>query len=410
MPGEPPAQRALMRLRKPAAIVLVTLVLLEAALQLIFPHLPDKVIKTMPQYYDRAGFRTRTAHGAREFPAWKHVDLEVTAQFGDLFSLSCLSLDDALPMAPYRVSYTTDSHGYRNKEPWPDKIELAVVGDSFTAAEAIVSPFWGGISESMLAFGLPGSGTVEQQRLFEAFAHPRQPDTVVLAFFAGNDLVDSRLYAEMRARGELFGDRLQKRKEPGDYLVLQRLWTLLLQEAGKPAASEEPPCAYPQLALTEPPTPVAFWNSFLPMLALSKAELRQSEMFQLALASISDMAAAMEARAGELILMYIPQKAELYWEYLSVDSKRILSEAASAGGLDAAHDKIDQNLFAQRELMRETAAALNIRFLDLTIPLRQAIDGGQQPYFFADTHWNQTGHNIARNALLDMLNGSNLEE
>ncbi len=409
MPDEPPKQRALLRLRKPAAIVLVTLILLEAALQLAFPHLPDKVIKTMPQYYDRAGYRTRTAHGAREFPAWKRVDQEITAQFGDLFSLSCLSIEDALPMAPYRLSYSTDSHGYRNNEPWPDKIDLAVIGDSFTAAEAIAAPFWGGISDSMLTFGLPGSGTVEQQRLFEAFAQPRQPDTLVLAFFAGNDLVDSKSYADMRARGELFGDRLQKNKEPGDYLVLQRLWMLLLQEAGAPAASEEPPCAYPQIALTEPPTPVAFWNSFLPMLALGKAELRQSKMFQLALESVSEMAADMEALGGELILMYIPQKAELYWNYLDAESKRILSEAAAADGLDAAQDKIDQNLSAQRELMRETAAALNIGFLDLTIPLGQAIAAGRQPYFFADTHWNQTGHNIAQNALLDMLNGSNLE-
>ncbi len=410
MRGEPPKQRALMKLRKPAAIAVITLVLLEAALQLAFPRLPDKVIKTMPQYYDRAGFRTRTEHGAREFPAWKHVELEITAQFGDLFSLSCLSIEDAQPMAPYRLSYTTDSHGYRNSEPWPAKVDLAVIGDSFTAAEAIVAPFWAGISDSMLAFGLPGSGTVEQQRLFEAFAQPRQPDIVVLAFFAGNDLLDSKRYADMRARGELFGDRLQKNKEPGDYLVLQRLWMLFLQEAGKSAASDEPPCPYPQIALTDPPTPVAFWNSFLPMLALSKAELRQSEMFQLALASISEMAADMEARGGELILMYIPQKAELYWEYLSAESKQILSEATAADGLDAAHDKIDQNVSAQRDLMQETAAALNIGFLDLTIPLDQAIASGRQPYFFADTHWNQAGHDIARNALLDMLNRSNLEE
>ena len=410
MTGDQPNQRVLMKFRKPALIVLITLVMLEAVLQLVFPHLPRKVIKTMPQFYDRAGFRTRTEHGAREFPAWKLVDYEVTAEFGDLFSLSCLSREAALPIEPYRVTYTTDSHGYRNAEPWPDKVDLVVIGDSFTAAEAIVEPFWHGVSDSLLAFGLPGSGTVEQQRLFEAFALPRQPETLVLAFFAGNDLNDSKTYTAMRARGELFGDRVQRDNEPGDYLVLQRLWILFHREISKSAAKEDPPCHYPQIAETVTPTPVVFWNSFLPVLGMDEESLRQSEMFQLARQSIRDMATDLKTRGSELILMYIPQKAELYWNYLSKEGVQVLIAEASKDKKNTGLEDIDTNLSAQRDLMMEMAAELAIHFLDLTLPLNEAISNGQQPYFFADTHWNQTGHNIARKALLDFLNRSNLEK
>lgn len=396
---------ALLRL---IAIVMITLVLLECLLQLIFPHLPVKVIRTMPQYYERAGFRTRTEHGVREFPAWKQVDFEVTAQFGDLFSLSCLSPEDAQPLTPYRLQYRTDSHGYRNAEPWLDQVDIIVIGDSFTAAEAIVEPYWGGISESLLALGLPGSGTVEQQRLFEAFALPRQPKTVVLAFFAGNDLIDSRLYAEMRARGELFGDRVQKNKDLADYSVLLRLLTLLKSEADKPPNTQSA-CHYPQFAETEPPTPVAFFNAFLPMLGMDEQSLRNSEMFRLARDSIADMAKTMKARGGELILMYIPQKAELYWRYLSKESRQTIISEESKDQRWQGLELIDVNLLAQRHLMAETATELEIPFLDLTVAFDDAIRQGLQPYFFADTHWNQTGHNIARNALLDFLNRSNLE-
>ena len=59
--------------------------------------------------------------------------------------------------------------------------------------------------------------------------------------------------------------------------------------------------------------------------------------------------------------------------------------------------------------MAELADELDIPFLDLTFTLSEAINGGQQSYFFADTHWNQTGHNLARIALLDFMNQSNLD-
>ena len=378
-------------------------------MQLVFPHLPDKVIKTMPQFYDRAGFRTRTEHGAREFPAWKHVDYEVTAQFGDLFSLSCLSSEDAPPTEPYRLTYTTDSHGFRNAEPWPDAVDLVIIGDSFTAAEAIVEPFWQGISESLLAFGLPGSGTVEQQRLFESFALPRQPETVVLAFFAGNDLKDSKIYADMRARGELFGDRVQGGKDLTDYSVLLRLLALYRLQSRR-VSTEEPPCYYPQIAETEPPTPVTFLSGFLPVLGMDEESLRHSQMILLARQSISEMAIDIRTRGGDFVLMYIPQKAELYWNYLSEDSKQTIIIEESKDRRRTGLELIDTNLTVQRSLMKELAAELEITFLDLTDPLHEAIKDGQQPYFFGDTHWNQTGHNIVRIALLDFLNQSNLDE
>ena len=351
--------RILSTIVRAVLLALVTVIALEAVLQLVFPHLPDKVIKTMPQFYDRAGFRTRTEHGAREFPAWKHVDYEVTAQFGDLFSLSCLSSEDAPPTEPYRLTYTTDSHGFRNAEPWPDAVDLVIIGDSFTAAEAIVEPFWQGISESLLAFGLPGSGTVEQQRLFESFALPRQPETVVLAFFAGNDLKDSKIYADMRARGELFGDRVQGGKDLTDYSVLLRLLALYRLQSRR-VSTEEPPCYYPQIAETEPPTPVTFLSGFLPVLGMDEESLRHSQMILLARQSISEMAIDIRTRGGDFVLMYIPQKAELYWNYLSEDSKQTIIIEESKDRRRTGLELIDTNLTVQRSLMKEMAAELEI--------------------------------------------------
>ncbi len=383
-----------------------TLLALEAALQAAFPLLPPAMIERMPQYLERSGFRLATEHGAREYPAGQTVDYAITATSGDLYRLTCLSPKDAPPFAAYRVAFQRDSHGFRNHEPFPENAELAVIGDSFVAAEAIVEPFWLGLSDSLLVLGLPGSGSLEQQRLFEAFALPSQPETVILAYFAGNDLADNAGYAEMLADGETFAARAHEGKRPLDYSVLFTL-AVTLREALDIDGDHN--CHYPQMALTNPLQPIAFYDEFLPILAIDAATLRASQTFQSTRASIADMANSQLARGKRFLLMYIPQKAELYWQWLDEGSK-----AAIRARLEARHDTadfsaIDSNISAQRELLALLAAELDIEFLDMTLPLAEAIAAGQQPYFFADTHWNQLGHNIARIALLELLNQTNLD-
>ncbi len=385
-------------------IALVTLLVLEAVLQLAFPHLPAAIIQQMPQYRERLGFRLDTEHGAREYPAHQRVDFEVSAHSGDLYSLTCLSDSDAPVFEPYRVSYTRDAHGFRNAEPWkPEDLDLVILGDSFTAAESIREPYWQGLSDSMLVLGLPGSGTLEQQNLFAAYALPRQPEMVILAYFAGNDLRDNQDYEEMRSAGQTFADRAHQRANPLEYSVLFHLLMFLRSQA----LSED--CHYPQIAETNPPSPIAFYDDFLPLLALDKATLQASEMFRLTYDSISEMAKALDTRGAKLVLLYIPQKAELYWRYLSVESKNTIVSALPKEELSITVKLIDANLRVQRDLMREVSAQLGLDFIDLTSALAEAISQGQSPYFFADTHWNQDGHNIARKTLLDFLNGFTLD-
>ncbi|MYD10973.1 MAG: hypothetical protein F4X02_13140 [Chloroflexi bacterium] len=388
-----------------AVLVLLTLTALELALQLAFPRLPAAIIEQMPQYRARMGFRLDAAHGLQEYPAGETVNYEITKSSGDLYKLTCLSPDSAPPFDSYRVSFQRDWRGFRNPEPWPDKLALAIIGDSFTAAEAIVSPFWHGLSDSMLVLGLPGSGTLQQQRLLEAFALPRDPDVVVLAFFAGNDLQDSLAFHQKLAANGGDSSAGEARKSPLDYSVLFNIAYSLRRSVLR----QDLPCHHPQHALTEPPTPVAFYDRFLSVFALDIETLRESEMFRVTRDSIAEMAAMLAAKGSRLMLMYIPQKAELYWELLSDESKA----AILAGGqvFDAAVESrvVSANLAAQRRLIAELAGELDIAFLDLTPALSGAISVGEQPYFYADTHWNQAGHNIARIALLDFLNQSNLE-
>ncbi len=388
-------------------LALVTILALEIALQIAFPLLPPDLTEVMPQYLERLGYRLNTAHGALEYPARERVSYDVTPLSGDLYHLTCLKPADAQPIATYKVSFMRDGHGFRNVEPWPDDADLAVIGDSFTAAELIQRPFWHNLADSMLVLAVPGTGTLEQQRLFEAFALPRRPETVVLAFFGGNDLNDTRFYADMLRRGMTRQEIAHRGKNPLDYSVIFRLLQFLSEITAPDAAAE---CHYPVAAQTDPPTPVAFYRQFLPLLSRDKTSLLKSEELRLTKTSLSEMASALDANGGAFILMYVPQKAELYWRRLDAESKEAIIAAESRDGQFDGLDKIDENLSVQRDVMREIADELDIAFLDLTPALSEAIDGGSKPYFFADTHWNQDGHNIARNALLDFMNRSNLEK
>ena len=253
----------------------------------------------------------------------------------------------------------------------------------------------------------PARAHLQQQRLLQAYALPRQPEIVVLAFFAGNDLQDSlEFYRTIHAEdsgsiGE--GQTSLTIDHSVLFNIAYALRNIILPD-------EQAPCHYPQYAATDPPTPLAFYDEFLSVFALDSLALRESEMFRISRDSIAAMAEELAARGAQLILMYIPQKAELYWELLSAEARAEI--VSSSAAFDRAMDPsiISQNLAAQRNLMAELAAGLDIAFLDLTLPLGDAISKGEQPYFFADTHWNQTGHNIARIALLDWLNQSNLDK
>ena len=382
-------------------VMSATVVLLEIAFQLAFLHLPQELIRRMPQYRERSGFTLVTEHGARESPAGEVVEVGVDQYSGDLFRLSCLSTDHAQYFEPYTVSFTRDKHGFRNAEPWPEDLDLLVIGDSFTAAEAIQNPFWAGLSDAMLSLAFPGSGTIEQSLLLDAYGLPLQPDTVVLAYFAGNDLTDNQVFQDLRRQGKSIADRVHQDRSPLEYLVTVHLALYLRDAINKANISD---CHYPQAAGTDPATPVAFFDEMLTILALDAGALRASDMFQATLASIVEMAQDLDARGIRFVMMYIPQKAELYWPYLSAQGKGEIASYVAENFSPIAPEIVDENISTQRDLWLSVALERQIEFLDLTPALRLAIENGKSPYFFADTHWNKIGHDLAREELQKYLN------
>lgn len=392
-------------------IILITLVIIEVVLQIAFLNLPQVIIQRMPQYQERYGIQFVTPHGAREYPANEQVDFEVNQYTGDLYQISCLSPNDAVEIDPYQVTYTRDSHGFRNREPWADDVEIAIIGDSFTAAESIETPYWTELSDSMLVLGLPGSGTVEQKLLLDYLAQPRKPEIVILAYFGGNDLSDNLIFSNLQLEHLTFADKTHQNRTPLDYLVTFHLALFVRDTLFKSATSD---CIYPIEAQTEPSTKLAFYESMVSLLTLNKDDLQNSEAFKITQSAIINIAETVKVSGGDFILLYIPQKAEVYWQYLDDETKQMIINALLPSPLVEQSDTgtlpNDSNLLAQRHLLEIMADDYNFLFLDLTPFLIDAVENGQSPYFFSDTHWNQVGHDIIHQTLVNYLSESTLDK
>lgn len=385
--------------------LLITLLAIELVLQIVYLNLPRAITQRMPQFQERYGIQFVTPHGAREYPANEVVNFQVNQYSGDLFTVSCLSPRDAKDITPYQVSYTRDAHGFRTPNLESSNADIVIIGDSFTAAEAIVTPYWENLGYPTLALGLPGSGTLEQKRLLDAFGLEHNPKLIVLTFFGGNDVTDNLIFNDLQQNNLTFADTTHQNRNPMEYLVTFHLALFVKDALMSPPSAD---CVYPVIANTTTPTPIAFFDKMLPMLAFDTDTLSTTEIFQITQQNILDIATTATNNGAEFILMYIPQKAEIYWNQLDSETKAHIVDGLEGNPIMSVDDitmsAIDKGLTTQRDLLAQLTTDHNLHFLDLTPTLQSSIDDNEQsPYFFSDTHWNQLGHDLARNALIEYI-------
>ncbi len=391
---------------KAAAGLLIFLAFFELLLQIGFNLLPGAIRYRMPQMDVRSGIRFDTEHGAREYPAGQEVRYTIDGRTGDLYELTCLPRPKAPRFEPYQVQFIRDAHGFRNPTPWPDEAALVVVGDSFTAGEAVQRPFWQDITPSVFALGLPGSGTLEQLLLLRAYGLARRPEVVVMAYFGGNDMIDTWHFHETRAAGENLYTHALPQRVPLEYVVSFRLLHWLSAQSGGEA------CRYP-IEDTRGHA-LAFFAPFFTGSTIPAAALRESSLFAHTRNAILAAAGESQSQGAAFALMYLPYKAQTYWPLLSDAQRAAIGEDVRLHALSPqdvpAADLLAQHMDAQRALLGELAGENGFLYLDLTPHFREAAEAGEQLYFYGDTHWNQNGHDLARTLLRRFLHAHDLLE
>ena len=157
----------------------------------------------------------------------------------------------------------------------------------------------------------------------------------------------------------------------------------------------------------------AFLPPYLNRLTLSRQQLEASRGWELTRRSYREMQRLVRAQGSELVVLFIPFKAQVYLPLLEASlpaaelrsALRIcLGDAPQTPGLEM----VMQNRLALNDLMREFCAEEGIAFLDLTAELQSSVSAGRNVYFPDDSHWNAAGHEAAAAALARLLRAQGL--
>jgi lysophospholipase L1-like esterase len=297
----------------------------------------------------------------------------------------------------YRVDIRTDSEGYRvpveSSPEDPSASRILVVGDSFTFGVGVdAEDTFPQVLETRLAGVAPGGwevrnggvggyGPLRTERLLRARQAAWDPDVLVHALYVGNDLLDVRPSSfleepriekgRMVAGGEArhVRARLYLRTHSHLYAFLrERLYGLYRRT---PLAERSQPLDPMGLAEWVGPIREVTWPA--------------------AARSIEEIATWARLRGTRYAVMVIPARYQ-------VDDE---SWARYRKGWGLADDAFDRD-HAQREVV-ELLQRLDVPYLDLLEPMRQATSEGSRLYYEADRHWNAAGHALTARLLHEEL-------
>ncbi len=407
---------------------------IEFALRAVGPRLPPLIVAGRHdlglvaadnRWVEPKRYRLRLPRNLDSYNQW---------QYGGIVQLGFLP-KRLSPRVTYRYALRTDAEGFRN-EKVRDPIDVAALGDSFTDGTA--SPheeIWPTRLEKLTGrtvqnYGTSGFGPQQELYVLQDYALRHHPRVVVLAFFAGNDLLDADAFDRWEHSG------IRPGEERSGWVVTDSfrryetlyLWTIgqvavdLLRQGGRlnrvegrEARNAMPEISHPEFRQGLFSVPVnnrtlhfAFLPPYLQNMGEGRAALEASRGWVLARSSLGKMNAECRAHGSEFIVMLIPSKPQVYWP--------LCERALSRGELQKAIDflghwdpkplspeTVSENRLALNALLRDFCAGSKIPLLDLTPALQRAVGAGQQMYFPDDPHWNAAGHDLAARELAKLL-------
>jgi hypothetical protein len=381
-----------------------------------------------PRWQDSPSYGPRLAPGVHAVCEWQH---------GDIVRMGFMAPGLARHPA-YRFPLVTDAEGFRNSEPQASSPEVAALGDSFTDALTLPAELtWprrlaGLLGASVRNYGTAGFGPGQELLVLKEYVLARRPRLVVVGFFAGNDLQDAERFEGFQREGVFPASGLGWKFKPviarfdEPYVTSLYEGLLSLRERSGPvprAASDDAPESYNGDDPAAPASPgpsfdrglftvpvagralrLAFLPPYLNCLQYPREDLEASHRWQLTLRSYREMARLVRSQGGELVVMLIPSKAQVYLPLL--EERFAPGELRQAVGLCLREqpyapslELLLRNRLALNQLMRDFCATEGVAFLDLTAELQSRAQSGHNVYFPDDSHWNAAGHETAAAAL-----------
>jgi hypothetical protein len=428
-----------------AISTILCLAVLEVGLRALGNRLPSWIavqrrdlgeFRADPRWQDSALYGQRLAPRLHTFCEWQH---------GDIVRMGFLP-PDLVRHPAYRYPFVTDADGFRNSTTEPSDTVVAALGDSFTDAMTLPAELsWparlaGLLGVSVRNYGTAGFGPGQELLVLKEYVLARRPRRVVVAFFAGNDLHDAESFADrgqnaaappVPKQGWEFKDVIARFDQFYVVSLCQGAATLLRDRAAGRANQSSSQVDYSGEDLSAPaaasPTfdrglfavPVAgrtlrfaFLPPYLDRLEVSREQLQASRGWELTRQSYQEMDRLVRAQEGQLVVAFIPSKAQVYLPLLSasfsaVELERSL-QVCLRRPLAPSLDAMMRNRLALNDLMRDFCATEGIAFLDLTDVLRAKVGAGYNMYFPDDSHWNAAGQETAASAIASFMRARGL--
>ena len=424
----------------------ISLLTLEIGLRALGDRVPGGIaserhdlgeVRQDPRWEDTSRFGRRLRRRVNAINEWR---------FGDIVRMGYVpaAVSDGVL---HRFTFQTDDEGFRNARVRP-QIDVAALGDSFTDAMTLpIEDAWPTRLErrtglAVQNYGTAGFGPQQELLALKEYAAGHHPRSVVLAYFAGNDLFDAEAFDEFARSGGAVRRAVQGWQikdvvsRADNWFLVSAVratgaWVSRLERAE--ARSDAPAVATVgsdanRTAIGAPPPPsgVAFdrgmftatvngrpmrWAlmpPYLNTLTFSERDLAARAGWALTQRAIGEMQEVSRGIGARFVVMFLPFKSQVYLPWLAQSDaapdlsrhlRFYLPDNPGAPNLE----QMLRNRLAQNRLMQRFCDERGIPLLDTTEALTARFTAGENVYFPDESHLNERGHAVVADALAAYL-------
>lgn len=293
------------------------------------------------------------------------------------------------------VVVRTNSEGWRDQERETSGRTVLGLGDSFAfgwgveAQESFYSLVEQGLGDALINAGVPGTATIDQERLLAALIPRYRPQFVVLAFFVGNDFTETGFGGAERlevADGLLELKPIDGQDAPTSWprrLAIQSHLLQLLRAVQFQLEASVQPGGLPRT-----------WDAWMREFAqvhLRRPSDRAQEAIRATLESLDRIADRCSRDGIGLAVLAIPRSFQID------QSER--EEMRAALGLKLENLDMDR----PQRLLHEWAEGKDVLLVDLLDDFKARQAAGARLYYSPDAHLTPRGHRAAATALAAAL-------
>lgn len=300
------------------------------------------------------------------------------------------------------VEVAFNSEGWRDLEHDPAKpagtYRILVLGDSFMQANTVaLNEKFARLLQTraeaenrtveVFCTGVDGYGTLQEYLVYDRFGKALEPDLVLLAFFAANDLSDNAVQPPQGCKRPVLlpGDDSEWEIQPPDYAAIKAAFhQAMARRNAQPKGWLERSALFQRLLRIRARMATGDSDPLLELEHNRCQELPEiTRSWDTTRRILRRLRSDPRSAGTKLVVFNVPDYAEIYPR----TAKRKLPRQAAA-------DYCLEDPPARRRL-RSLLPAEDIAFIDLLPPFREAARAGRTLHPAKDGHWNVAGHVLA---------------